>query len=848
MNRFTVTCLGFVAAAVGACGGGPSSPATDDDPDPPNPGNEITCPALNPATSSGLPTRRIAIGAVPSTFGSPVAAAISNGANDPSGLAFVTEGSSGGLELIVPLHPDAALAGGTVTLTVTDGTRSCEPFQFSIQPLPTAEGELEAIVDLLQDVVDGQAELFGTTRQELVEASVDELPPGLWPLVFVQTILDDPANPRSLRAIAEGGEGAEVLDWMNRILAVTSMREDLTNPPNPQPGTTAPPRNPAPARASAFGCLPSVVGQSAQALSDCMKDQAEAQRRTEGISARVAADIIDAFSTLDEHGLPVAGVVSEIFSWISWLITTERTKAAALYPSTFTGMSLQVDRDRFMEDEDETGKLTFASVTATNLGYNLLNEIIDGIKQAVSLAETTGEFDFSTGTDADEAASEFRERILPIIEQRLRELQLEAFDIQPEPFGPVVVTDRKWIDARLAAGDAITLDEEAITYEPRLFGESTVSVRTADGEFGGDQIAEQVVITVDELMVSISPATTFVAPSDPQNPQFEVFTVEVQDSKYPDMVDLDLTTHPEQGLAEIDVNEDSETHTVNYLAPSAPDYDEEDMIIVEHTATTGARANGPLRRAFATIRFGEIEITSPADCIELGATETFTAEVLGPTDTSVRWSATHGMIDENSGEFTAPSTRPPNGLVTIRAESVEFDGLEDEVVVPVGCTCQATLTIGGSVIAAQPGDQVYFTDWGGATEPYGNDDEFFGVSFRPAAGGWFDVFPLDENPGTWPRVGTGTPVRAQGTVGLSGPEVLFSSDDDFPAIINLTEYVPEMKAAGSVSADITIISTQPPYSTPTTLTFQFAVEVPPGYQRGPPLPPTGYRFSCTVGG
>ncbi|MEX2531366.1 MAG: hypothetical protein WD960_11385 [Gemmatimonadota bacterium] len=756
----------FLSLLAGGCGG--ELPPTEVDHEGPGPDEtlftEVDCPNFALAATSGVPLDEIAIGTLPSSFDLPAAASISEGETEHAGFAFIrfdVSDGDGELRLVVPLHPVTPMEGGSVRLTVSDGTLACEPVDFTIQPLPAADGELEAVVDLLQEVLAGQAASFEATPDELLATPIDDLSPALWPLAAAQAVLDDPTNEESLRAVAEGAVGGEVLDWIERILARTTLRASLENPPDPIVAGVGP------AGVSAIECQPDTIGKDTGALHRCMAAAAAARRAASGLSREVAADIGKAFSAASDLGLPLADVVEAVFSAIFWVIYNEREKAAALYPSQFTSMSIKVDRDSFLEDEDEQGRVSEAEVTATSDGYDLQKEIIDGIKEAASLAQTTGKFDFSTGTPVDDAAGQ----LASVIEERLRAMDIEELDIEPELFGPVDVTDPMWIQARPVHPDVIEV-VEGTTYEPRRWGDAILSVRTADGKFGGEQISQQVEIAVTPLLVTISPSDTTVAARDPDDLQIVTFRVEVEGSVYPDSIDLDLSDeHPRQGSAEIRVQEGSTTHEVDYVAPTNPDFDTPDLVVVEHTARTGARKNGPARTATATIRFASITISPRPECLEVGAELQFEAEVKGLEDETVTWTASAGDIDE-TGFFTAPEESPPGGEVTITATSAMEPDVEDQVTIKIGqcevCFVQITasggapgagqgpgafteegdvLVVGleGDVAGEVLGDRIqagFAAPWNGAT---GSFTVTSGSYANRTTGGWAQYDPTDPD-------------------------------------------------------------------------------------------------------
>lgn len=754
----------LIVAGLGGCSSGDSrDPVDPDQPEEPaTPYTLVACPAFTLAVASGMPLDEIALGSLPASFALPAAAVVAVAGSDDVGLAHVVPDAEGALRLLVPLHPTAGPAGGPVKLTVTDGSRACAPVDFTIAPLPAADGELAAVVDLLQGIVDEQAEAFGATRDELMNAPLGDLAPALWPLALAQAALDDPAGGTSLRAIAEGTEGLEARDWVDRLLARTGVRTALAA--SAQQGAALAPAAAVGGRASAFACLPDVV-TSAALLDDCMRAAASAKASANGISKQVADDIVKAFSVASQNGLPVAEAIQTAFSLAFWVIYTERQKAAALYPSRFTAMDLDVDRDRFLEDEDRQGRVSYAAVYATNDGYNLQEEILGAVDQARTLAKQTAKFDFSTGTDADAVAA----KLLPRIEARLREMQIESLDIDAELFGPVNVTDPTWIQARIAAGDAVAMVDETI-YEPREWGVATLSVRTRDGAFGGQQIVADTEIRVEILQLMISPDVVHLRAGEPQG-----FTVSVIDSRYPEMVERDESIVLQGTVQGIEYVGDG-LHIVSYTAPAEPDPTRPDLLVVRHTATTGARFySSEERLTIAEIRFASLTISPRSACVEAGATQPFTAEVLGVDDTSVTWAASAGSIDDQ-GVFTAPAGLAPGTSVSITATSVADAELTDTANVTVGnCICSYDATLSGHTSAQSQGpaqfrvsaDGILTVRLEGASDATIGSKIFVGVSTAPGwpgAPGEFDIAR-----GTWAHIGTPDGAEFWPEAGLTCP-------------------------------------------------------------------------------
>ncbi|MDX1493964.1 MAG: hypothetical protein R3253_07905, partial [Longimicrobiales bacterium] len=164
----------------------------------------IQCPAVAPSADNGIPLDEVPIGTLPVALDRPVIVEARSVSDSLTSYGVVEVDEQGNAEVVVPIHPSGAPEGGDVTLTVSDGIRACAPFPFTIDPLPPAPGELAAVADALQNVLEAQATVLETTVQELVSTPPDQLPATLFPIALVQSIVDHPDNPRSLRALADG--------------------------------------------------------------------------------------------------------------------------------------------------------------------------------------------------------------------------------------------------------------------------------------------------------------------------------------------------------------------------------------------------------------------------------------------------------------------------------------------------------------------------------------------------------------------------------------------------------------------------------------------------------------------
>lgn len=743
----------------------------------------VACSGLSLASTSGLPLDEVEVGDFPSEFAAPFAAAMLDDQEEVLGFAYVTEGEGGALRLTVPLHPSEPLDGGAVALAFTDGSRACPLVSFTIDALPAADDELESVVDLLQSYVEEQAAVFGATVQELIETPVDEMSPQLWPLAMAQALLDHPANDASLRGIVDGAEQTEHREWMNRLLARTGVRTELAS------AAAAPAR----ARVQAEGSAPSggrparsVEGllcdpdyvETAEQLDFCMEKAAEAAEAATGLSRQVAQDIQKAFAALESASVPLAGEVKAVFGAMFWIIYTQREQAAALLPSQFTAMTVTADGERILEDDEEPSTLS-ADVYATSLGYDLQQQLLDGINEAIGLVQSTGKFELSTGTALDDVAA----KIGPEFKNRLGDLDIEDLDLEAELFGPVPIDAPEWLDSRIVSGSSVERVDD-VSYRGVEVGTTSVSLRTQDGEFGGAQIAEQVDIEVVPIQVSLSPTEATVEPEGART-----FDITVTNARYPDRVAIDPSVAL-QGQAELTLG-DGGSHYVTFVAPESPNYEEADLLTVEYTGETGARAINPVpRRAVSVIRFGGLQLAPVTRCLGPGDEEQLEVVVTIPDDPALVWTASAGEVDDN-GLFTAPDTP---GTVTITVALESDSTVKDSIEFEVGnCVCSFTFQAGANpVYTAQPGDTLTFAAY---------ENRVVEVSL--SRGQVENVLFLVDNettlvtgPGAWPLD------AISGNLGYGGPYGETYLEEGMVGTLTVDEFTPYSVLTGSMSGTV----------------------------------------------
>lgn len=793
----------------------------------------VACTGFGLSEASAMPAERVSAAGLPSALGAVLVARVMSADRADLGWTYFEPREGANAVMLAPLHPGGGTDGGEVWVRVSDASSACPPVAMTVEPLPDRAGGMLEAVDALQQFVADQAAILGTTPADLRATPIDEVAEPYLPIALVQYVLDHPQNPNSLRAVATGTAAPEVDPaLLDALIAESGLADDLAAL-NVSGGAL---RQGAPLAIAAQTCLPGTIGTSETLLlSDCMNAQAEAQ-------ANVESELGQAIRSISEWSWMLEGLegaAGRRAAWVNailWVLEMSDTRLAALLPCCIVDLAVDADRDFF--EEDYPGKATWtATLTANSKGYDLGGEILDAILKSVSVASSVDASHVSD-YEIDERLGAF---LTGPVESILTE-DLALFTIPPETFGPVPVFEEPWTEVSIAGSAIEQVDHNR--YRPVETGTSSFRVATRpdapEPMFGRQSAAHHTEVEVREIEITVTPDEGFVAPGDSI-----VLQVRVENAFFPDSLDWIA----DQGFADLQLGSDN-VHRLVYFAPADARFENPADLTVYHAGSTGALASGRVPDDEARLTFGKIEIDPRPVCLDTGTEQQFGVEIEGPDTEEVNWFADEGSIDSD-GLFVAPSTRPGSGYTWVKARHAEYPALADSVEVPIGCSCQFTMNVDGQQIVGEPGDQLYFTDWGGPDEPYGNNHELFAVTVSRASKGWSTtIFPLEDDPATWPGgVGVTNGVRIQGDMGLGEGDILYASDDELPTWIDVEEYTPEESVKGRAFAHtVGVVSSGPPYSRETSLNMSFAITVPPGTQRGAPLPPFGYRFACTIPG
>jgi hypothetical protein len=783
---------------------------------------ETACPALSPSTLEGMPLAVVWIGSLPPNLDPDPIARVSWAGGPEVTFGFVDD-QVDPATVMIPIHPSGAIEGGDVTIRIADDVQSCPPFTFRILPMPPAPGELGATFTLAEELIGVQALLFGTTVDDLLNLQVTEDDQALLPLAFAQTLVSDPANAYSLGAFANGSAPEfepEDADMLDRLVARIGIRADMEAALSSIMSDD--PVSPSPARAPlgltqglALSCVISI--DSAQLLHECMT---LARDKAQGPASKATQD--KAIFAMEVAAM-IPGPPRRFARPIAALITYSKLYDQAVadnLPSEFVDITVSYDPLEFEEDQEGPGTWTPAHVRATSNGWNTeetLSELLGGFVNPRPIHRWTqkvrqinwsanqllqGLFDYADAYIADLLGH----LLEPLIKQGLN-LGDDLLVLPPRTFGPVDVSDAEWTHSRIVEGSSVVLTSHE-AYDPREPGTSLLEVITAQGKFGGANIAPpRQPIDVSQLEVSIDPKEVIVSDES------EVwFTVTVANSAHPASIEIDPAVAL-QGTAEMSLGT-GDTHTVVYTVPQSPNPDDVDVLTVRHTAQSGARGHSTANRFdFATIRFGDIHLEPVTQCVEPGGPPVqLQVLVTGLGNPDLVWTWSAGSVSD-AGLFTPPSEA---GEVQITVAVADKPEISDTISVTVGaCVCQFTVQVSTDpVYVAQPGDTAEY-------HSYGNPPDVLAVYLRGQSG--YALFAVDPSQTRPTGPGTYELTEIGGQLGYSGGPYATYGDDG--GTLDISEFEPHTTLVGTASG--TMRDSNDPTNIFLTFAATFSIYPPP---------------------
>lgn len=746
---------------------------------------EIACPALAPGASGGMPLARLALGSLPPQLEGPLYARVTGAGSDQYALAFVDRAQDGTATMPMPLHPSGLLEGGPVTIRIAGGVTACATaVSVQLGALPAAPGETAAVVDLLQQLLDRQAGLLGTSGTALRAADPRTVPRPLLPLLVAQSLLDHPGNPNSLRALVNGTAPLAMghsLETADRLLARVGLRAALQ--------ASLPPAAPAPFRAppaalGAADCLTETITLASE-LHECMTIAHDAAFRMDGMSGAVQDDIVTVLGYAGNVPHPPAKVAAALLGAAIFVADKLQEGTAMLLPRTFVDIRVAAAPQQVKEDEDATGDWE-AEVRATSAGWALDKVVIDALSQ---LANLSGAWADWMTRYADPDVMQALSGILSnaVVDQAIGSTEGSGIvTYPPQVFGPVDVSDAAWSERSMIPDDIFQFTGHT-SYVPAKPGQTQLVVRTRGGLFGGQQITANPPLPLEVEQIGIrlehqGEVKPVVVATDKKR-GFD-FSILVTGSRYPDQVVLD-PPFPLKGAAFITPGNPA---TLHYEAPA--DLTQlPDILVVRHTATTGVRATSTEpRTATVEIRQAQVVVTPGTVCLAPGATQQFDAAVIGLDNDGVTWSASTGSITAG-GLYTAPAGLPPGTEVTITATSGQDQDVQGIATVTVGCVCSFSVTVGGQTYDSKPGDKAhYFPD------VVGNQGVMSVTLTSVATGRHISLGGFPPPPPVAP--GSYRIDNAFGTLAYAG-EVGYALFGDDEVTFHLEEYLPHTVLIGS---------------------------------------------------
>lgn len=614
MNKFYLSIITILVVILAGCGGVSNTPDSGGG-DPAT----LVCSSPSLSSNSGQPLDAVGITGVAAPPEALLAAKIIFGAKADY-YAMVRQ-TPEGMILNVPLHPNGTLEGGEVTLSITDGTIICDPMPFTIEALPAAPGTMKQAADLLEDVLSLQAQLFGTSLEELQTASAEELPPHLLPLFSAHLILTDPRNLNSVQAILDGSsatfngvpEETNLVDALMAKAGIVSLLERHVQELQEEVGTLT--MSALDTQGFFYTTTP-----DAPLLDTYMRLATFGELATDP----------DAVKYLDAAGAILAGGaagftavgekgISILFAEVGGFLFAYQKAAegfANLMPSEFTALTFEVTKEIFWEDDDIlTGRWGKVQVYAKSKGWKLDKFILEmmlnwagqdasgGVNAHKWLERFTSNKVFR---EIVEHTDDFFTGILTteIINATAGDAGL--VEIEPQLFGPTNVGEQEWSERYfLNSSTAPFRFVDHHTYEAVETGIATLEVMTEPGKFGYKQIKRQVQIQMLPIEVYVTPSRLTVKPGD-----FVTFTAEVANAN-----DQSVTWHTTAGYFDIETTSKDGNNQAVLVAPS-----NEALYPIRVTArsasTSGLRSNpaAPVREGLAVLQLEDVDVPPEPCC------------------------------------------------------------------------------------------------------------------------------------------------------------------------------------------------------------------------------------------
>ncbi len=695
----TVVRISTLAAVVGlgGCQGG-------DDPGPPEPPAQLEI-SLS-ATSAPSGSRLIIKGIPDDVTGvhgivTPVTAPAKAGAADSTGIAFILLVEGPDDELVVPLHPLTPHQGGRVRIELAGGDKiAANAVELELEPPVAAPGAFKDLVDSLQLLLDGWLAQLGTTRQVLRETDVLDLSYLEIATLFVHNVVDNPDNPNSLRAMADGDvpmfDGVEFdRDLLDAITAISKL-QDLVDEKLAFIGQLEPLEPPLPRitlRAGRGGahkidCIEppdfDIGPNNCDLLAEIMSYQADLELARASALGKYKDDLTSA--ALTAASLTGAAAVATGLGSTFWAIDSIEDGQRGMYPSQFISdlTDFAVDKIDFPEDYTAPGHWSGFKVAAVSEGWRFDDKIIEAFEQMIGAG---------SGLDPDGIGS------LDALEASVAgsitdgpNAALKATLLDNNP-GKLEYCPRTWVNIDCTglpyssgSSNSLRYDSDERTYEPVEVGAANLLVETMPVFGPGRSTGETKVINTEALEVFVDP---FQATLDVTTQR--EFTARV--------------AHAENQQVSWTVSGATMADTPTTATVTTPDLPWQTPILLtaRSLANTGLRegmVDADPRTKTVPITYGgdvALAIAPPYGCIAPGETLQFRPLVNGLEEGqyTVIWNVVegYGSIDQN-GLYQSLSSGTSDAKI-----SAEIEGVDDVIayarVDVQNCACNYAIEITG---------------------------------------------------------------------------------------------------------------------------------------------------------
>ncbi len=629
-----------------------------------------------PASTDSPPGAWISLSGIPTGDNTYYGIVTSFSKADDTGYAPVVVTDSGHY-LIVPLNPSDPIGGGEVQVVITNNSKgTARPFTLTLDSLPAAPGEYAAVVSLIQEAFTAVLQASGLTRDSLVYHSPDDVPIMRVPHVIAYGAIDDPTNPNSLRAIADGtapdfGGSTLDIDLADRLMAQMNLREyyeelaasldtvapvflgAMSSDTRPRTGLND------------QDCIdgPDYGITSCGALASAMQLQYNyewaAQSATGKVEGHIVAGVLAGASLIPGSAPVVATLGGGV--WVRGLIDAGFKD---MLPSKFVDAATTFDPSvtEFTEDFKDPGVWTQFLVTATSNGWKLDKVGLEAILQVVgaqgageALTNVPGSFEEEIG---GALVSAF---VGPVQGELINRLAGESdlIEICSQTWSNIdcVGLDYSTVTSNT---DRLDIDSAGLTYEPNEVGPDIMRIETRN-IFGEDNnTGTAVAVNTNEIQVFIDP---FQAEADTSEELY--FSARVENA-----LDTDIEWSLEGGGSFF-----PDQQLVTVFTPESP-WDPPLTLRARSLANTGLRegkVESDPREDEAEIRHqGEgIAIITPGSyCLRAGEDQEFTVTYTGSSIEIVEWEIDPpgtGSIVGSGETITYRAPNEPAGNVTLSA-------------------------------------------------------------------------------------------------------------------------------------------------------------------------------------